>query len=121
MKSPQGLPGFAGVLNTGMVRTIVMITEMMILMILMIIILWHKLYAQYRMVKDHDDDNENEDEEDDIIIRMMKMFQDDAKVMVACLYIGIGFFGYLKFGPAVEPVSSYHHNNTILSWTEWTF
>ena len=66
------------------------------------------------MVKDHDDDKENEDEEDDIIIRMMKMFQDDAKVMVACLYIGIGFFGYLKFGPAVEPVSSYHHNNTIL-------
>ena len=39
MKSPQGLPGFAGVLNTGMVRTIVMITEMIILMILMIIIL----------------------------------------------------------------------------------
>ena len=69
------------------------------------------------MVKDHDDDNKNkdeEDEEDGMIIRMMKLFQDDAKVMVACLYIGIGFFGYLKFGPAVEPVSSYHHNNTIL-------
>ena len=83
--------------------------------------------AQYRDGEDHCDDNddlndsddyylvtqvvcsiqENEDEEDDIIIRMMLMFQDDAKVMVACLYIGIGFFGYLKFGPAVEPVSSY--------------
>ena len=48
MKSPQGLPGFAGVLNTGMVRTIVMITEMIILMILMIIILWRKLCDQYR-------------------------------------------------------------------------
>merc|ERR1712192_85685 len=43
MKSPQGLPGFSGVLNTGM-------------------------------------------------------------VMVGCLYIGIGFFGYLKFGPEVKPL-----------------
>ena len=46
--------------------------------------------------------------------------------MVACLYIGIGFFGYLKFGPGVQPVSAlsivrhnrHHHqqyHNTIVN------
>ena len=94
MKSPQGLPGFSGVLNTGMVRVLIINNDHNFDDL--IVIWWWCHYYYY----DHEDDDDDDDDDDDC-----------AKVMVACLYIGIGFFGYLKFGPDVEPVSQYQHHH----------
>ena len=64
---------------------------------------WLFRSAQYRNGEGFDNDINDFDEfnnhDHDLVCNA------GVKVMVACLYIGIGFFGYLKFGPDVKPVS----------------